>query len=256
MKRMHILVIVAMVSLAWMPAHAAGLNATPQESATPQQGAAPQKSVAKGQAAARPPHPGFVRLAEVMPDVLLDVRYYSTYNFTADRVDGYAAPVAILSVEAANALKRAGETLRQQGYVLKIFDAYRPQIAVDHFVRWAADLKDTRNKAVFYPDVDKDKLFAQGYIARKSGHSRGSTVDLTLVNMKTGREVDMGSPFDFFGPISHHGTSLITPEQAANREILKKAMTTSGFKPYAEEWWHYTLKDEPYPDTYFNFTVE
>ena len=201
------------------------------------------------------PHPGFVYVTDAIPDLLLEIRYHSTYNFTADRVDGYFVPTAILSEEAAAALKKVSDAMRGQGYVLKVFDAYRPQAAVDHFVRWAADIGDTRLKNVFYPDVDKDKLFALGYIAEKSGHSRGSTVDVTLVDMQTGREVDMGSPFDFFGPISNHGTDLIIPAQAANREILKKAMMDAGFKPYPKEWWHYTLENEPYPDSYFNFPV-
>ena len=205
---------------------------------------------------ARSPHPGFVYVTAAVPDVLLEIRYHSTYNFTADRVDGYVVPTAILSEEAAAALQNASDTLRGQGYVLKVFDAYRPKAAVDHFVRWASDIGDTRLKSVFYPEVDKSKLFALGYITEKSGHSRGSTVDLTLVEMRNGRELDMGSPFDFFGPISHHGTALITPAQAANRIILKKAMAEAGFKPYPEEWWHYTLENEPYPDTYFNFPVD
>ena len=204
---------------------------------------------------ARAPHPGFVYVTDVVPNVILEIRYYSTYNFTADRVDGYTAPTAILSEEAAAALKKVSDAMREQGYVVKIFDAYRPQAAVDHFVRWAADTADTRLKSVFYPEVDKDQLFALGYIAKKSSHSRGSTVDLTLVDMQTGRELDMGSPFDFFGPISNHGTDLITPGQAANREILKNAMLEAGFKLYPKEWWHYTLENEPFPDTYFNFPV-
>ncbi len=216
--------------------------------AAPVQGAGADKS-------APVPHPGFVYLTDVIPDITLDMRYYGTNNFIGDRVDGYAAPVAILSAKAADGLKRASDILNPQGYGLKIFDAYRPQTAVDHFVRWARDVRDTRQKAIFYPNVDKSKLFTLGYIARKSGHSRGSTVDLTLVDLRTGKEVDMGSPFDFFGPISHHGTALITPEQTANREILKKAMVAGGFVPYSKEWWHYTLVNEPYPDTYFNFPV-
>lgn len=217
--------------------------------------AAPAWGAGAGKSAAVP-HPGFVYLTDVIPDISLDMRYYGTNNFIGDRVDGYAAPVAILSAKAAEGLKRAGDILRAQGYGLKIFDAYRPQSAVDHFVRWARDTRDTRQKAAFYPEVDKSKLFVLGYIARKSGHSRGSTVDLTLVELRTGKEVDMGSPFDFFGPVSHHGTSLITPEQTANREILKKAMTAGGFVPYSREWWHYTLAAEPYPTAYFNFPVD
>ncbi len=213
-------------------------------------------AAAPATAASRAPHEGFVYVTDVVPDAILEVRYYSTYNFVGARVDGYKAPTVILSAQAADALKKVNVALQAQGYTLKIFDAYRPQTAVAHFVRWAKDIKDTKRKEAFYPQVDKSKLFELGYIAEKSGHSRGSTVDLTIVDMKTGKEVDMGSPFDFFGPISHHGTNLITPEQTKNREILKSAMTGNGFKPYDEEWWHYTLKNEPYPDTYFDFPVD
>ncbi len=211
---------------------------------------------ASATAAQRAPHEGFVYISDVAPDVILEPRYYSTYNFVGARVDGYKAPTAILSAPAAEALKKVSDDLRAQGYAVKVFDAYRPQSAVSHFVRWAKDLKDAKQKSAFYPEVDKSRLFELGYIAEKSGHSRGSTVDLSIVNMKTGREVDMGSPFDFFGPISHHGTPLITPEQTANREILKKAMLAHGFKLYDEEWWHYTLANEPYPNTYFDFPVD
>lgn len=206
--------------------------------------------------APRVPHEGFVYLTDVVPDAILEIRYYSTYNFLGARVDGYNAPIAILSAPAAAALKKASDDLRGQGYTLKVFDAYRPQTAVNHFVRWAKDIADAKRKADFYPEVDKTKLFDLGYIAAKSGHSRGSTVDLTIVDMRTGKEVDMGSPFDFFGEVSHHGTTKITAEQTAGREILKKAMLAAGFKLYDEEWWHYTLKDEPYPDTYFDFAVD
>ncbi len=207
-------------------------------------------------AAPREPHKGFVYITDVAPDVILEIRYYSTYNFVGARVDGYHAPTAVLSAPAAAALQKVSAALQKQGYVLKVFDAYRPQAAVNHFVRWAKDIRDTKTKAAFYPGVDKSKLFQLGYIAEKSGHSRGSTVDLTLVEAATGKEVDMGSPFDFFGPVSHHGTKLITPAQAANRDLLKNAMLDAGFKLYPEEWWHYTLAGEPYPDTYFAFPVE
>jgi len=198
---------------------------------------------------------GFVYITDVMPDVLLDIRYYSTYNFVGARVDGYLAPVAILTKEATHALKKVGDELRAQGYLLKIFDAYRPQKAVQHFVRWARDLSDTTYRHVFYPYVDKSKLFALGYIAQRSGHSRGSTIDLTLVEIGTGKELDMGAPFDYFGPISGHGTNLITKEQTAHRELLKNAMVRHGFRINNEEWWHYTFVSEPFPNTYFNFDV-
>jgi D-alanyl-D-alanine dipeptidase len=197
---------------------------------------------------------GFVYTADIVPDILLDIRYYSTYNFVGERIDGYLAPVSILTWEAAHALKTAGAVLMEQGYIIKVFDTYRPADAVAHFVRWGRDLEDDRMKSVFYPDVDKTDLF-NGYISTRSGHSRGSVVDLTLVDIQTGKEVDMGAPFDYFGDISHHGTNKITPEQTANRQILRKAMETAGFRAYSREWWHYTLNAEPYPDTYFNFPV-
>lgn len=198
---------------------------------------------------------GFVYVAEKIPGIVLEIRYYGVDNFVGSRIDGYLAPTAILTREAAAALKNVYEALGKQGYGLKIFDAYRPQSAVNHFIRWAKDSGDNRMKARYYPDLDKSVLFASGYIARKSAHSRGSTVDLTLVDLATGREVDMGSPFDFFGPVSGHGSSLIGTDQRANREILKKAMQAGGFLSYSKEWWHYTLKNEPYPATYFDFPV-
>jgi len=198
---------------------------------------------------------GFVYVTDVMPDVLLDIRYFSTYNFVGARVEGYLAPTAILSAEAARALKEVRDELKAKGYLLKIFDAYRPQKGVNHFVRWAKEVNDTIYKRTFYPNIDKSKLFALNYIASRSGHSRGSTVDLTLVDILTGKELDMGSPFDFFGPISGHGTNLISKDQTANREILKGAMLRHGFRHSQEEWWHYLLINEPYPNTYFDFDI-
>ena len=198
---------------------------------------------------------GFVYLDKVLQNASYDVRYYTSNNFLGKRVDGYLAPKVILSQEAAQALAKVEKELAAKGYELKIFDGYRPQRAVDHFVRWAKDLKDTKMKPEYYPQVEKSDLFRLGYIAAKSGHSRGSTVDLTLLDAKTGKELDMGSSFDFFGPVSHHGTSLITEQQTANRNILRDAMLAAGYKLYDEEWWHYTLKNEPYPNSYFNFVV-
>jgi D-alanyl-D-alanine dipeptidase len=199
---------------------------------------------------------GFVYVTDVIETAQLDIRYYSGYNFVGTRINGYNAPTAILTVEAAEALKKAADILDEQGYYIKVFDAYRPVRAVEHFVLWAQDLDDQKMKAEFYPEVDKALLFDLGYIALRSGHSRGSVVDLTLVYKDTLDEVDMGSSFDFFGPISHHGTDLITPEQEANRNILRDAMVAAGFEPYPEEWWHYRLIDEPYTDTYFDFPVD
>ncbi|KAA9133613.1 M15 family metallopeptidase [Microbacterium caowuchunii] len=201
---------------------------------------------------------GFVHLADAVPDAIQEIRYASTYNFVGERIDGYEASAAILTAEAAAALREAGDILRTQGYVLKVFDAYRPQRAVDHFVRWAADPGDERMKQAFYPDVDTSRLFADGYIAEHSGHSRGSTVDVTLVGAATGREVWMGTPFDFFGLPSHHGAGDaegVSADAAANRLILRDAMTAVGFVPLPEEWWHYRLADEPHPETYFDFPV-
>ena len=220
---------------------------------------------------------GFVHLAEAVPDAILEIRYYSTYNFVGDRIDGYEQPTALLTVEAAKALRAVSEDVKKQGYRLKIFDAYRPQKAVTHFMNWAKDMDDIRMKAYFYPNLDKSVLFTQGYIAEKSGHSRGSTVDLTLFDMATEKEVDMGGTFDWFGQESHPDwcgnpeTGEYTGEfaddmppkggkinavQFRNRMILRKAMMRHGFKPLVEEWWHFTLANEPYPDTYFTHPVK
>ena len=198
----------------------------------------------------------FVILAEAVPDIIQEIRYYSTYNFVGARVDGYEAPVAIMTRKAAEALKKVSDDVIAQGYCLKVFDAYRPQRAVAHFVRWAKDLEDVRMKPSFYPDVDKSLLFELGYIAEFSGHSRGSTVDLTLVEIATGKEVDMGGPFDWFGELSHPDYQNITDAQKVNRTILREAMLRHGFKPLDSEWWHFTLAEEPYPDTYFDFPIK
>ncbi len=198
---------------------------------------------------------GFVSISEVIPDVILEIRYYSTYNFIGERIDGYEEPIALITREAADALRKASDTFVSLGYRLKIYDAYRPQCAVSHFVRWAEDTGDVRMQAYFYPGLDKKLLFPLGFIARRSGHSRGSTVDLTLFDMQTGKDVDMGSPFDFFGDVSHADYTAITRQQYENRMLLRKVMLDHGFEPYEGEWWHFTLKDEPYPDTYFTFPV-
>ena len=197
----------------------------------------------------------FVLLSETVPDAILEIRYYSTYNFVGDRINGYEEPCALLTKEAATALKKASDEVVSKGYRLKIYDAYRPQKAVTHFMNWAKDVSDIRMKKYFYPELDKSVLFDQGYIAEKSGHSRGSTVDLTLFDMNTEKELDMGGTFDYFGELSHPDYKQITAEQYENRMILRDAMLANGFKPLDEEWWHFTLKDEPFPDTYFTFPV-
>lgn len=197
----------------------------------------------------------FVVLTDVVTDAILEIRYYSTYNFIGDRIAGYEEPVALLTKEAAAALKEASDELNEKGYRLKIFDAYRPQKAVTNFMNWALDFDDVRMKDYFYPELEKDVLFPQGYIAEHSGHSRGSTVDLTLFDMRTEKEVDMGGTFDYFGELSHPDYTDITEEQYANRMLLREVMLKHGFKPLEEEWWHFTLKDEPYTNTYFTFPV-
>ena len=198
---------------------------------------------------------GFVLLADFIPGIVQEIRYYSTYNFVGERVDGYEEPVALLTKEAARALKTVANELNVQGYRLKVFDAYRPAGAVRHFVLWGIEDLDLRMKPFFYPDLEKQVLFQQGYIASRSSHSRGSAVDLTLLDMRTGKEVDMGSPFDLFSEISHPDSRLVTDEQYENRMFLQHAMTRNGFQPIDCEWWHFSLKDEPYPDTYFEFPV-
>ena len=218
----------------------------------------------------------FVSLTDAVPDAILEIRYYGTYNFVGARIDGYEQPTALITREAGAALRAVSDELVAKGYRLKIYDAYRPQKGVDHFVRWAEDLSDTRMKPYFYPDLDKSVLFDQEYIMLKSGHTRGSTVDLTLFDMTTEKEVDMGGTFDWFGPESHPDfcgnpetgeytgdnskspavpKRTITREQFENRMILRRAMLSHGFKPLDTEWWHFTLADEPFPDTYFTFPV-
>ena len=199
---------------------------------------------------------GFVNVSQAVPDVLTDIRYYSSFNFVGRRIDGYRAPLALLTREAAQALKQASLKAVSRGLRLKIFDAYRPQAAVDHFVRWASDPADTLMKPFFYPDMEKKDIIPGGYILEHSGHTRGSTVDLTLFDMKSQQDLDMGGPFDFFGPLSHPDSTLVTPAQHKNRMLLQSLMTGCGFSFLKEEWWHFTLENEPYPDTYFTFPVK
>ena len=198
---------------------------------------------------------GFVLLADYVPHIVQEIRYYSTYNFIGERIDGYEEPCALLTVEAARALKAVSNELIVQGYRLKVFDAYRPACAVKHFVLWGIEDQDIRMKPYFYPALEKQELFARGYIASLSSHCRGSTVDLTLLDMKTGKELDMGGPFDLFSELSHPNYRGITDEQYENRMLLQKAMIRNGFRPIDCEWWHFSLVNEPYPDTYFNFPV-
>lgn len=209
----------------------------------------------------------FVNITDVIPDVILEIRYFGTYNFVGTRIDGYEAPTALLTRQAADSLKTVSDDLKRMGFRLKIYDAYRPQKAVDHFVRWAKDVNDTVMKRYFYPDLDKSMLFPQEYIIERSGHTRGSTLDLTLFDMDKEKEADMGGTFDWFGKESHpdfcgnpdtfeyQPSDSLTAEQFNNRMILRRAMMRHGFKPLHTEWWHFTLENEPFPDTYFTFPV-
>jgi len=198
---------------------------------------------------------GFDYVHNTIPDIQLELRYFGSDNFIGKPIDGYNKNVAILSIEAIKALKSVQDELRLYNLSIKIFDCYRPQQAVNHFVRWAKQLNDTVNKQKFYPKVKKGHLFEEGYISSKSGHTRGSTIDMTLVDLDSGEELDMGSPWDFFGPESWVANLELTAQQRANRMLLQTIMRKHGFKYYTKEWWHFTLREEPFPDTYFDFPV-
>ena len=198
---------------------------------------------------------GFVLLSDYVPHIVQEIRYFSTYNFIGERIDGYEEPCALLTKEAARALKAVSNEVIVHGYRLKVFDAYRPACAVKQFVLWGIEDQDIRMKQYFYPELEKQELFKKGYIAKKSSHSRGSAVDLTLLDMKTGKELDMGSPFDLFSEMSHPGSKEVTEEQYENRMLLQNVMVRNGFVPIDCEWWHFSLENEPYPDTYFEFPV-
>lgn len=204
----------------------------------------------------------FVMITDIIPEAILEIRYYSTFNFIGERIPGYEQPVALMTKQACDSLKVVSDELMAKGYRLKIYDAYRPQCAVDFFVEWAKDVDDVRMKEYFYPELDKAVLIPLEYIASKSSHTRGSTVDLTLFDMRTQKEADMGCTFDYFGEASHPDITPgqacgayrpINEEQYRNRMILRETMLSHGFRPYECEWWHFTLRDEPFPDTYFTF---
>jgi len=221
-----------------------------------------------------------VDITAIIGQINLDIRYYGEHNFLGTPVDGYLAPKCLLTKEAASALAGVQKDLEQFSLALKIYDCYRPQRAVDHFVRWAQDINDTKTKKEFYPTVDKKNLFKDGYIADKSSHSRGSTVDLTIIPLAAPEQpkyiagqklsecylpaekrfpdnsLDMGTGFDCFHELSHTANKNIGLQQRANRMLLKTLMEKHGFRNYDLEWWHYTLKNEPYPDTFFAFPVE
>lgn len=198
---------------------------------------------------------GFVYIDEVINDVDIDIRYSNDNNFIGKKINGYNQSSAIGTKELALALQEIQNDLKHFGYGVKIFDAYRPQKAVSHFSRWSTN-DDVLMKDLFYPNIEKRDLFKKGYIASRSGHSRGSTIDLTIINLKTKEELDMGTSYDFFGIESSYGYSGLTYEQNSNRLLLYSVMKKYGFKSLKSEWWHFTLENEPFPDTYFNFNVE
>ncbi|MFB9057771.1 M15 family metallopeptidase [Mariniflexile ostreae] len=199
---------------------------------------------------------GFVYVKDVIPDLDVELRYFSTHNFVGIPIEGYVLHKLILTTQTAEALKRVQEELQMQNLCLKVYDGYRPQRAVNHFRDWARDIGDTLNKQAFYPEIKKQYLFAEGYIATRSGHSKGSTVDLTLIDGNMGNPLDMGSDFDFFGKASWVNYQSITDKQKENRQILQRIMLKHGFRNYSKEWWHFTLRHEPFPNTYFDFPVE
>ena len=199
---------------------------------------------------------GFVYVDTVIPDLNVELRYFTTNNFVGDTIDGYKVNRLILSQPAAEKLKLVQDELQQQNLCLKVYDGYRPQRAVNHFIRWAKDLNDTIKKQQFYPEVNKRNLFKSGYIASRSGHSRGSTLDLTIIDGETEEPLDMGSPFDFFGEESWVADDDLTEEQKKNRQILQSVMIKHNFRNYPKEWWHFTLRWEPFPKTYFDFEIE
>ena len=200
----------------------------------------------------------FVELKMYIPTINLDIRYFTTDNFVGARIDGYKSPKALLSVHAANALRNVQSELAIFGLGLKIYDAYRPQQAVDHFIRWAKDPNDIEMKLNYYPEIDKESLFEEGYLVDRSSHSRGSAVDVSIVSLhKTDpKELDMGTNWDFFGPDSWPQSFMVTPQQRANRMFLYHMMRKHGFKPHEKEWWHFTLENEPYPDQYFDTPIQ
>lgn len=199
---------------------------------------------------------GFVYVENVIPDLNVELRYHTSYNFVGKPIDGYQTNSLILTKEAATALKQVQKELLQQNLCLKVYDGYRPQRAVNHFIIWARNLSDTINKHIFYPQVNKSNLFQDGYIATRSGHSKGSTLDLTIIDGNTGIPLDMGSPYDFFGEESWVDYQNISEKQKANRKLLQEVMLKHGFRNYPKEWWHFTLRQEPFPETYFDFVIE
>ncbi|WP_179315729.1 M15 family metallopeptidase [Winogradskyella undariae] len=199
---------------------------------------------------------GFVYVKSIIPDLDVELRYFTTNNFVGDTIDGYEANRLILTKATAEKLKLVQDELQEQNLCLKVYDGYRPQRAVNNFITWARDLNDTIKKSQFYPEAEKRNLFEAGYIASRSGHSRGSTIDLTIIDGQTGVPLDMGSPFDYFGKESWIAHEPLTDLQKQNRQLLQTVMLKHNFRNYSKEWWHFTLRWEPFPKTYFDFEIE
>ena len=198
----------------------------------------------------------FVDIALAIPGIMTDVKYYTGDNFVGERIDGYEAPIILLTEKAAIALGRVQKQLLEEGFGLKVFDGYRPKRAVDHFVRWGKLDEDNKTKSIYYPEKTRQEIFDGGFIAPESSHTRGSTVDLTVVNIETGIEIDMGGVFDYFSEVSYSDYDHLTLEQSKNRVQLRYLMRSEGFEPMQQEWWHFTLSEEPYPETYFDFPIQ
>ncbi|MFF4321709.1 M15 family metallopeptidase [Streptomyces sp. NPDC001568] len=254
---MRVVVMVRVVAAVWVAQALLG-PATNTAVATNTAGtasAAGRAGTAGATGTAAGPGRGFVALRDVDPSVVEDIRYAGSRNFTGAVVDGYEEPVCLVARPVAEALRRAQRELLRAGYSLKAYDCYRPQRAVDRFVRWAGDAADQSTKAEFYPEVDKARLIPEGYIAARSGHSRGSTVDVTLVRLPARRELDMGTAFDFFGSLSHTDDPRVSVAVRENRSLLKRVLGAQGFKNLPVEWWHFTYAPEAHPDSYFDFPV-
>ena len=197
----------------------------------------------------------FLNLEEVVEGIEIELAYATKNNFVGEVIPGYNANIALCTEQAAKALGKVAQDVAKRNLGLKVLDAYRPQRAVDRFLNWAKDDQDTKTKAEYYPKLTKPQLFEQGYLFQRSSHSRGSTIDLTLIDMDKGLELDMGSKFDYFDPISWSDSKEIEVQQQQNRQVLHAAMAKQGFLPIATEWWHFTLAKEPYPDSYFDFVI-
>ncbi|MBK5244676.1 MAG: M15 family metallopeptidase [Eubacteriaceae bacterium] len=198
----------------------------------------------------------FVDISLEIPGIVTDVKYFTGENFVGEKIDGYNAPIILLTRKAATALGRVQKQLMENGYGLKIYDGYRPKRAVEHFIRWINADEDGKTNDLYYPGMTRQEVFQGGFIAKDSSHTRGSTVDLTVIDLETAKEVDMGGVFDFFSEISYSDYDHLSIEQSKNRVQLRYLMRSEGYEPMQQEWWHFTLADEPYPQTYFDFPIE